>query len=447
MSWNDRNPDLEPWEIPDREVAPSENGAPPSAGDQWMHRLRHQRAQRSAPRRPAPNRPAPPGIHPRAGLGDSLRKASRMANMAAVVFGVTAALLLIPALVMVIDTAVGIHNGGDLSTKEFLFGSDAVDSAGTSLATGALFLFWSAMSVALWRKSRVAAVLSLVVSFFQLLFFSLAGLGAFALPAFVFAIVGLIGAFRCHALRRPVPGGEKTGDRLPQSWRPETALGRVFLSLTLVMLIGSIVCTAVSAGLLEEAGSGSSAGPEFVGESWDGMAGGDYGDTYDDTDWGAVHEAELRAADPIHWTALKLPDAGVSLPVPEDVTLTDDGDYHSLMYEGDVTCFGASAYWYAEDFSGMTQEEAFETLEGLLEEYGEFEDERVAVPLATGVTDGGIRYAQLSIESDFGYVYAVRAFMTDSAVGCLTYDRYDFESWSQDFEDLANGWFGAMKPL
>ena len=117
------------------------------------------------------------------------------------------------------------------------------------------------------------------------------------------------------------------------------------------------------------------------------------------------------------------------------------------MYTGDVTCFHASAYWYEEDLSAMTEEQAFETLEGLLEGYGEYEDERVAVPLTTGVTDDGIYYAQVSIESDFGYVYALRAFLTDSAVGCLTYDRYDYEEWSQEFEELANSWFTKLKKL
>ena len=445
MSWNDRNPDLEPWDIPDREIHPQESGGAPSAGDQWMQNLRNERAQRKKQRRrPQQRDPAPLRSLPRDELHRKLDRASRMTNAAAIVFGIAAALLFIPALVAAIDTYTGIRAGDAFFSGGYLFAGEAMESAAISLAVSGLCLFWGVMSVALWRKSRTAGVLSVAVSFIQLVLFTAGGLGILALPVFVLAIVGMIGAFSYHTLRRPVVGGETIGDRRPLSWKPETTLGRVFLGLLAALCVCGLVCTAVSAALLGEAVSGTA--EDFVyEEEWEETPVADE-DGWEDN-WEAEREAELRTADPVYWQALKIPGASLSLPLPEDVELTDDENYHSAMYTGDVTCFHASAYWYEEDLSAMTEEQAFETLEGLLEGYGEYEDERVAVPLTTGVTDDGIYYAQVSIESDFGYVYALRAFLTDSAVGCLTYDRYDYEEWSQEFEELANSWFTKLKKL
>src|SRR5699024_7819189 len=101
---------------------PRESGGAPSAGDQWMQNLRNERAQRKKQRRrPQQRDPAPLRSLPRDELRRKLDRASRMTNAAAIVFGIAAALLFIPALVAAIDTYTGIRAGDAFFSGGYLF--------------------------------------------------------------------------------------------------------------------------------------------------------------------------------------------------------------------------------------------------------------------------------------------------------------------------------------
>ena len=134
------------------------------------------------------------------------------------------------------------------------------------------------------------------------------------------------------------------------------------------------------------------------------------------------------------------------MPLPSVITLSEDEETSRLYYDGDNYDFSMDVLWMHLGDTVYTEEEAFEALKNTLDGYGEYGDETIVQPVFTGETEDGILYAQLSVEGESGYVYAMRAFLYDDVYGLISYDRYDLDGWSEAFEDAAASCFDGLVP-
>lgn len=163
-----------------------------------------------------------------------------------------------------------------------------------------------------------------------------------------------------------------------------------------------------------------------------------------DDDWDT--QAPADGADPAGWAQTPLPGTTLSMPLPSVITLSEDEETSRLYYDGDNYDFSMDVLWMHLGDAVYTEEEAFEALKNTLDGYGEYGDETIVQPVFTGETEDGILYAQLSVEGESGYVYAMRAFLYDDVYGLISYDRYDLDGWSEAFEDAAASCFDGLVP-
>ena len=438
MNWND-NQELEPWDIPDRPLEPNKNTpSAPSAGAQWTRSF-----QQNTPARPKRNVP-PPRTNPRRDEFQRKLKASvSLANVAAVTYGVLGGLqFLLAALLALLDAADA------LPPDVFIFyGAESGTLVSGLIAFIALMsLFWLLLALGLWRKSRVMAVIGLVWSVLLLGGVALGfweGMPQLPFILVVLAVLGVIGSFRYQKMRRLVVAGEPLADRKPHEWVPQSVIGKVGAVALCLFLVGSLALVAAGASQLggvaallpetelaarmEEFVSFPVSEEEASADDWDTQAPAD-------------------GADPAGWAQTPLPGTTLSMPLPSVITLSEDEETSRLYYDGDNYDFSMDVLWMHLGDAVYTEEEAFEALKNTLDGYGEYGDETIVQPVFTGETEDGILYAQLSVEGESGYVYAMRAFLYDDVYGLISYDRYDLDGWSEAFEDAAASCFDGLVP-
>ncbi len=443
MSWNS-NRDLEPWELPDRPLNQTEEEKTSSAGSQWVNRQENKRSTKKETKQayetPPPNvrqrsGPATKQASTQAELVSQFRTARRLSNLGAVGLACYALLFLALGALFLLPEIREVYFW---SFKELVWLYSAVPSG------AALVLF--VLAFAYLKRNRAGAIAAMVIAILLLFTSGFWGIGGgtacFVAPLLIFSALGLVGVLSYHRLKAATAG--IPSDVVFSAKAPRTLGGTMLFLFFILCALGSVMLLTFSISSYQKESESSELWPEEISVVSEAPE-PDPGDTVA-PEWG-VEEAEEplpeeSAAEekPLEWSVAAIPDTDLAIPMPSDMELYEEESYRELFGSGGNT-YAYSIEWSTDSrFESLDKDEALDAIGRLV---GSNEGD---VPQMTiDETQDGILYMQVSVQSDYGYVYTIRSFFYGDTIGRVTYTQFEPAEWSQEYETAVTNCFNQLR--
>lgn len=443
MSWNS-NRDLEPWELPDRPLNQTEEEKISSAGSQWVNRQENKRSTKKETKQayeiPPPNvrqrsGPATKQASTQAELVSQFRTARRLSNLGAVGLACYALLFLALGALFLLPEIREVYFW---SFKELVWLYSAVPSG------AALVLF--VLAFAYLKRNRAGAIAAMVIAILLLFTSGFWGIGGgtacFVAPLLIFSALGLVGVLSYHRLKAATAG--IPSDVVFSAKAPRTPGGTMLFLFFILCALGSVMLLTFSISSYQKESESSELWPEEIGVVSEAPE-PDPGDTVA-PEWG-VEEAEESLPEesaaeekPLEWSVAAIPDTDLAIPMPSDMELYEEESYRELFGSGGNT-YAYSIEWSTDSrFESLDKDEALDAIGRLV---GSNEGD---VPQMTiDETQDGILYMQVSVQSDYGYVYTIRSFFYGDTIGRVTYTQFEPPVWSEEYEAAVNACFNQLR--
>lgn len=464
MSWNS-NQDLDPWELPDRPLNQGEGETDTSAGAQWVRRQEKKRAAQKAARKAARQAAkktgspqtgttyeVPPASTWQAGTPATkpgrtqenfvnlFRSARRLSNLGAVGVACYALLFLAVGVLFALPRI-----------REVYFWEEAGFAWLLSAVMSGAALVLFVLAFAFLKRNRAGAIAALVVAILLLFTSGFWGFGGgtacFVAPLLFLSAMGLMGVLTFHRVSAAASGIPH--DVVYSAKAPRTLGGTMLFLFFILCALGSVLLLTLSISSFQKEPEALDSWAEDL-TVWSEAPEPEEGETA--PAWSVEEaeeetpeeEAEPELSEPFDWEMASLPDTGLAMPMPSNMELYEGDSYWELFGSGGNT-YAYSIEWMKDSQLGsLNKDTAMEVIQGMLDGYGSAEDERVAVPVASGETQDGILYAQISVECDYGYVYTTRSFSYGDIIGWVTYTQFEPPVWSQEYETAVTDCFNQL---
>lgn len=457
MSWN-KNEDLDPWELPDRPLNPGEGETDTSAGAQWVRRQEKERAARKAARKAArqaakkaasrqrgtpdpiplpsdwrrPSEPAKPGMT-QLDFVKGFRSARRLANVGAVGVACYALLFLAIAALFALPRIREVYFWEEEGFAGLL----------TAILSGAALVLF-VLAFAFLKRNRAGAIAGMVVAILLLFTSGFWGFGGgtacFVAPLLFLSALGLVGVLNFHRLSAAAAGIPH--DVVFSAKAPRTLGGTMLFLFFILCALGSVLLLTFGISSYQQQPETLDPWAEdltVVSEAPEP----DYGETAPawDAEEPVEETPEESAAEekPLEWSMGSIPDTGLAIPMPSNMELYEEESYRELFGSGGNT-YAYSIEWSIDSrFEAFDKDEALEAVGTMI---GSHEGD--TSQMIIDETQDGILYMQVTVQSDYGYVYTMRSFYYGDTIGRVTYTQFEPPVWSEEYQTAVNNCFNQL---